>query len=105
MITGQMEGFSYAAALKKAREAVSLEDLKIERTKIKKAANGSLLIEVLGPNSAGKALKFKDKLHEVLKDQARVTRPVAKGEIRLVGLHDAIPPDEIANVVAASSRM
>lgn len=53
-ITGQSENFSYADAIKKAREGISLKDLQIKRTKIRKANNGSLLIEVMGPNGAGK---------------------------------------------------
>lgn len=32
MITGQSENFSYADAIKKAREGISLKDLQIERT-------------------------------------------------------------------------
>lgn len=49
MITGKEEGFSYAEALKKARGAISLDKLEIERTKISRATNGGLLIEVMGP--------------------------------------------------------
>ncbi|KMQ88054.1 gag-pol polyprotein [Lasius niger] len=101
MITGNVENFSYAEALKKARGAISLENMNIERTKVRKAANGSLLIEVMGPGGASKALELRDKLHEVLKDQAKITRPVVKGELRLVGLHDAIPPDEVVRVIAS----
>lgn len=37
MITGHKENFSYAEALKKARESISLERLNIEKTKIRKA--------------------------------------------------------------------
>ncbi|KMQ94771.1 gag-pol polyprotein [Lasius niger] len=100
MITGNKENFSYADALKKARGSISLDDLEIIKTKIRKAANGSLLIEVIGPGGAEKALKLKDKLIEVLKNEARVTRPVTKGEIRLIGLHDATSPEEVVNAVS-----
>lgn len=55
MITGRKENFSYAAALKKARDEISLEQLKIEGTKIRGAANGSMLIEVRGPDGQTKA--------------------------------------------------
>ncbi|KMQ91492.1 reverse transcriptase [Lasius niger] len=100
MITGSVENFSYADALRKARCSVSLDKLEITKTKIRKAANGSLLIEVLGPGGAGKAIKLRDELHKVLKDEAKVTRPVTKGEIRLIGLHDATSPDEIVGAIA-----
>lgn len=99
MITGQAENYSYAAASKKARDAISLKDLQIEKTKIRKAANGSLLIEVLSPNGAEKAMELRDKLHKVLENEARVTRPVIKGELRLIGLHDASSPDEVMDVI------
>ncbi|KMQ88581.1 hypothetical protein RF55_11908 [Lasius niger] len=75
MITGQKEEFSYADALKKARESISLKDLQIERTKVRRAANGGMLIAVIGPDSARKALALKDKLSEVLKGEAQITRP------------------------------
>ncbi|CAL1672249.1 unnamed protein product [Lasius platythorax] len=99
MIVGRDDGFSYAAALKKARESISLDQLKIDQTKIRRAANGGILIEVLGPGGSGKALALRDKLFEVLQDQAVITRPVAKGEIRLVGL-DCTSTDEVLDVVA-----
>lgn len=100
VITEQMENFSYAAALKNARESISLKDLEIEWTKIRKAANGSLLIEVIGPDGADKAMKLKNKLQGVLQDQARVTKPIVKSELRLVDLHDATSSDEVIRVIA-----
>ncbi|KMQ92578.1 gag-pol polyprotein [Lasius niger] len=101
MIVSREEGFSYAEALKKARESISLDQLEIDRTKIRRAANGGILIEVLGPGGAGKALVLKDKLHEILQDKAVVSRPVAKGEIRLVGLDCTTSADEVLDVVAS----
>ncbi|KMQ92971.1 gag-pol polyprotein [Lasius niger] len=100
MITGHKENFSYADALKKARELISLERLNIEKTKIRKAANGSLLIEVLGPGGAEKALRLREELQKVLKNDARVTRPVTKGEIRLIGLHDATSQEETLSAIS-----
>lgn len=102
MIVGREEGFSYAEALKKARESISLEQLEIDRTKIRRAANGGILIEVLGPGGAGKALALKEKLHEILQDKAVISRPVAKCEIRLVGLDCTTSADEVLEVVASS---
>lgn len=55
MIVGNKDDFSYAEALKGARSEISLEDLRIERIKIRKAANGGMLIEVLGPEGSQKA--------------------------------------------------
>lgn len=45
-------------------------------------------------------MELKEKLQEILKDQARVTRPVTKGEIRLIGLHDVTPLEEVILSVA-----
>lgn len=56
---------------------------------------------MLGPGDAGKALALKDKLHEILQDQAVVSRLVAKGEIRLVGLDCTTSTDEVLEVVTA----
>ncbi|KMQ89741.1 gag-pol polyprotein [Lasius niger] len=104
MITDNKESFSYAEALKKARSSISLEKLKIGKTKIRKAANGSLLIEVMGPGGAEKALILKDELQKVLKDEAKITRPVTKGELRLIGLHDATSRDEIFDVISVHGK-
>lgn len=100
MIVGREEGFSYAAALKKARESISLDNLKIDRAKIRKAANCGLLIEVLSPGGSGKAAALRDKLHEVLHYQAVITRLVAKGEIRLVSLDCTTATNEVVDGVA-----
>lgn len=55
MIVGEGEEFSYAEALKKTRSKISLDELRIESTKIRKAANGGMLIKVLGPDGSSKA--------------------------------------------------
>ncbi|KMQ91209.1 gag-pol polyprotein [Lasius niger] len=103
MITGQGEEFSYADALKKARESISLKDLHIERTKVRRAANGGMLIEVIGPDSARKALELKEKLSIVLKNEAQITRPVVRGEIRLIGLDASTTPVEVKDVIIGCS--
>ncbi|KMQ90568.1 gag-pol polyprotein [Lasius niger] len=99
MITGCKEKFSYADALKKARKSISLKKLEIERTKVRRAANGGMLIEVIGPDSARKAIALRNKLSDVLKDEAQVTRPVVREEIRLIGLDASTSVDEVRDVV------
>lgn len=54
-IRGKGEDFSYASALKRAREEISLDELGIENSRIRKAASGGLLIEISGMNSGHKA--------------------------------------------------
>jgi len=63
-IRARNEGVSYAEVLKKARQEVSLGDLGIETTRIKKGINGSLLIEIPGQEGNEKAKKLLDKLRE-----------------------------------------
>lgn len=54
-ITGRSENFSYKEVLTKARNEISLKDLKIENTRLRRAANGGYLIEIMDKDSAGKA--------------------------------------------------
>lgn len=42
------EGFSYADALKKARTEISLKEIGINTTKIRRATNGGIIIEIPG---------------------------------------------------------
>jgi len=46
-ITGSGENFSYASALKKAREEISLADLGIEKSRIRRTINGGRIIEMI----------------------------------------------------------
>ncbi|XP_029670925.1 uncharacterized protein LOC115240097 [Formica exsecta] len=58
-----------------------------------------MIIEILGPNGSDRANALAEKLRNVLQDQAKVARPIVKGEIRLVGLDDSISENEVACVV------
>lgn len=98
-ITGKDKEFSYAAALKKARASISLSDLQIEKTRIRKAANGGLLIEILGPEGSVKAETLAGKLKEILQDKAKIARPIAKGEIRMIGLDDSVTIEKVADAI------
>lgn len=100
MITSQSESFTYADALKKARDNIVLGDLNIQNTKIRRAANGGLLIEVIGPDGTKGANLLAKKLQEVLRDQARVVKPMIKGQLRLIGLDDSTSIEEVKCVVA-----
>lgn len=84
----------------RAQHAILLAELKIDCTKVRKAANGGTIIEIFGPNGAIKANALADKLRNIFKDEAKLARPVVKGEIRLVGLDDSVGVDEVTYVVA-----
>lgn len=99
-IRGIQEGFSYTDAMRKAKEGISLKDLGINNTRIKKAAGGSLLIEVPGPNGGVHADKLKNELIRVLGEAAVVTRPVVRGDIRVIGVDESVTSKEVAMVMA-----
>ncbi|XP_011860276.1 PREDICTED: uncharacterized protein LOC105557606 [Vollenhovia emeryi] len=98
-ITGKGEGFSYAEALKKARSGIALATMGIERSRIRKSANGGVLIEIPGPEGSSKADALADKLKEVLEDVI-IGRPTIKGEMLLIGLDDSVTPEEVMDVIA-----
>lgn len=54
-ITSKDPSFSYAATLRRAREEIPLEDIGIETSRIRKTANGGLLVEIPGMERATKA--------------------------------------------------
>lgn len=99
-ITGRVEGFSYASALKSAREHIDLRTLGIQTTRVRKAINGGLLIEVSGEDSKAKAEELVARLQGVLKESAVVSCPVKKREIRVIGFDESVTLDEITEVLS-----
>lgn len=99
-IKGRGESFSYADALKKARGKINLAEIGIDRPRIRKAANGGLLIEVPGVDGTNKADILADRLRETLDSEVVITRPVKKGDIRLTGVDDSTTSEEIAWIMA-----
>lgn len=65
-IRGVAPSFSYAEVLKALRSQISLSELEIERSHIRKAASGGILIEISGSEKAQKAEKLKDRIARVL---------------------------------------
>ncbi|KMQ89040.1 reverse transcriptase [Lasius niger] len=82
-ITSRSEGFSYKDVLIKARSEISLKDLKIESTRLRRAANGGYLIEILDKDNAGKAQALREKF---------------------VGLDDTILPEEVVQLIASEGK-
>lgn len=99
-ITGVGETFSYAAALKKARENIPLVELGIDKSRIRRTINGGRIIEIPGLDAANKADKLADKLRLVLGQEAVVARPSVKGEVRIVGLDDTVSTAEVASTIS-----
>lgn len=98
-ITGKSEGFPYAAALKNAREHINLEALGIKTTRVRKAINGGMLIEVSGEDSKAKAEELVTRLRGLLKDSAVVSCPIKKREVRVVGFDESVTSSEIAEAL------
>ncbi|EFN68886.1 hypothetical protein EAG_11697, partial [Camponotus floridanus] len=103
-IRGVVDGFSYADAMRMAKERILLKDLGINNTRIKRAMGGALLIEVLGPEGNERAQKLKEELSRVLGESAVVSRPVVRGDIRVVGVDVSVTPEEVAAAVAEAGR-
>lgn len=82
-ISNKSRGASYAEILSKAREKVSLKDLGISETVIRRALNGAIVIEVPGPRGKQLAGSLSSRLAEALGNVAKVSNPVATGELRI----------------------
>lgn len=102
-ITKRSENFFYSEALRKTRE-ISLPGLGIEHTRIRRALNGGLLLEIVGQESTTRADTPASQLKEVLNGEAMVARPVVKGEIRILGLNDSVLPEEVRAVISENSE-
>lgn len=100
-IRAKNESVSYAEVLKKARQEVSLGELGIEVTRIKRGINGSLLIEIPGQKGSKKAKILADKLQDKLgESEVTITRPMATAEMRIVGLDESVTKDEVRDTIA-----
>lgn len=94
-ITNRPGGLSYAQILAKARDQVSLKDLGIQTTTIRRAMNGAIIIEIPGPQGKRLAGDLSSKLAMALGEDARVLNPVAMGELRLRGIDPSTTSEEI----------
>lgn len=99
-IRGSSAEFSYADALKQARENISLKDLDIQNPKIRKGLSGSTIIEISGPENIKKADLLAAEMNKLFKRVAKVSRPNIKGEIKLVGLDESISTDDVREAIA-----
>ncbi|GAB1860699.1 CCHC-type domain-containing protein [Camponotus japonicus] len=93
------EGFSYADALKKARTEISLKEIGIDTTKIRRATNGGIIIEIPGAENKEKANVLVQKLKQILLKKAKITRPSIKGELRVIGFDESVKKEEIREIM------
>lgn len=74
---------------------MSLKELGIQSTIMRRAMNGALIIEVPGPQGKLLAGTLRTSLAEALGDEAKVQNPVAKGELRLRGIDPSTTVEDI----------
>jgi len=98
-IKANAEGFSYADIIKQARDKVDLKDIGIVNPRMRRAANGGIIIEIAGPDGSSKADTLATRLREVIGDNAVVSRPVVKADLRISGFDDSVIKDEIITSV------
>ncbi|XP_020297150.1 uncharacterized protein LOC109861763 [Pseudomyrmex gracilis] len=98
---GEGEQASYASIMRLAKEKVSLLDLGIEDTRIRRDARGGILVEIPGIDGAVKADALAEALVPILQGKANVTRPIRRGEVRIVGLDVSISPADIQERIAS----
>lgn len=93
---------TYADILKKAREKIDIKELGINNPKFRKSANGGILLELSG--SDGHAEILADRLRKEVGNQAKITRPIKLGELRISGIDYSVSPTELVGVLAASGK-
>jgi len=98
-IKSNAEGITYAEIIKRARENVNLKDLGITNPRMRRAANGGVIIEIAGPEGALKADSLASRLREVVGSSASVTRPVVKADVKISGFDDSVIKDELITII------
>lgn len=93
-------GLTYAEALLKIRDEISLADLGIEKPSVRITATGSRAIELPGACSVEQADNLAKRAREVLGDVACITRPVKRMHIRVIELDESITKNEVIARVA-----
>ena len=100
---------SYADVMRLAREKISLEELNITNTRIRRVQAGGLLIEIPGGDEAA-AKALVERLRNVFavsdfKDDVNVVRSIRWAEIRLIDIDQSATAEEVAAAVSASGRV
>lgn len=95
-ITRGKDAPSYASLLRSARDKVSLNDLGIENTKVKRAVNGGIIIELPGENMTDKADEFVKKLKTAFgKEDVVVARPTRRRKIMVTEFDESVSRFEL----------
>ncbi|XP_046742525.1 uncharacterized protein LOC124409153 [Diprion similis] len=104
-ITGLTGEIPYGDILRKARQRLERDQVDIPYTKVRRAANGGVLLEISGPAKAQRADELAAQLDKAVReefgDKVRVTRPTRKAELRVKDLDDSATVEEVQQAVAS----
>ncbi|XP_049880491.1 uncharacterized protein LOC126376978 [Pectinophora gossypiella] len=96
-------GTTYADVLRTAKAKVNLQSLGITNLRIRKAVTGARVLELAGATSAEKADTLAEKLRESMSgDVVKVSRPIKRADMRIVGLDDSVSVQEVVEAVATA---
>lgn len=98
------ETMSYADILKTARQKINIKEIGIINPRIRKMANGGILMEIPGPEGHKRADILADNLRKEFGDSARIGRPIKFGELRIAGLDISVTPEELIGTLAESGQ-
>ncbi|KYN35368.1 Gag polyprotein [Trachymyrmex septentrionalis] len=106
MIRCDEGGPSYADVMSEVRTGVPLDELGITDTRVRRAQNGGLLVEIPGEDAGTKADSLSEKLNSLFKNRevVRVIRLVRRTEFRLLDLDESVTAEEIRTVVVARGK-
>ncbi|XP_018361447.1 PREDICTED: uncharacterized protein LOC108760142 [Trachymyrmex cornetzi] len=102
---------TYADVMRMARNKISLDELEISNTRIRKAQAGGLLIEIPGGEEASaKAEALVGRLKTVIagsefEKSVSVIRPVQRAEVRLIDVDQSATVEEIVEAVSKSGKV
>jgi len=96
----------YSDIMKLAREKISLRDIGIENTKIRRAVSGGVIIEIFGRDCSLKADRLHDELRKLFANDGSVhiNRPVKKVQLKLSGLDDSVTILDIKKAFTENSK-
>jgi len=99
------DNLSYSDVMKKAKEKINLNELGISNLNSRRAANGSVLIEIPGPEGHIKADTLANHLRNIIGDSAVVSRPVVRADLRIVGFDESVIKDEVITMITETGGL
>ncbi|XP_026829083.1 uncharacterized protein LOC113562798 [Ooceraea biroi] len=95
------EGLSYADAIKKAKGNIDVDEMGIERIRVRTAINGGRVLEIGGDKAVEKAEELSRKLSSVFQTPyVKVKRIQRKAEVQLWGIDEATVEEEAIQAIS-----